>query len=142
MSRLKLTTVLEALAKRIVSPKSEKFDYSSLTVEHVMPQKWRTEKWDPPTSTFAEAGETAEMARDRIIHTIGNLTLVTGPLNAALSNDPWSEKRTQIDEYSGLPINKDLVTHAGDVWDEAMILARSKRLAEIATKIWPGPDAI
>lgn len=142
MARPKLTVVLEALAKKIVSPKSEKFDYSSLTVEHVMPQKWRTEKWDPPTNELAEAGETAEMVRDRMIHTIGNLTLVTGPLNAALSNDPWSEKRAQIDEYSGLPINKDLVTHAGDVWDEAAIIARSKRLAEIAIQIWPSPDAI
>lgn len=142
MARSKLTMVLEALAKKIVSPKSENFNYSALTVEHVMPQKWRTEKWDPPTNELAEAGETAEMVRDRMIHTIGNLTLVTGPLNATLSNDPWSEKRTQIDEYSGLPINKDLIKHAGDVWDEATILARSQRLADIAIQIWPGPDAI
>ena len=142
MARSKLAMVLEALALKIVPPKSEKFDYSSLTVEHVMPQKWRVEDWGPPKSALLEAGETAELARDRIIHTIGNLTLVTRPLNAALSNDPWSEKRAQIDAYSDLPINKELVAQAGDVWDEATILARSERLAEIAIKIWPGPDDI
>ena len=27
---------------------------------------------------------------DRLIHTLGNLTLLTGKLNSAVSNGPWS----------------------------------------------------
>lgn len=142
MARSKLLVVLEALAQEMVSPKSESFDYSSLTIEHVMPQTWRDEKWGPPTAAVAEVGETAEMARDRLIHTIGNLTLVTGSLNSALSNDPWSAKRAQIEEHSNLPINRDLVKKAGDVWDEQTIIDRGQRLAEIAIRVWPGPDQI
>lgn len=140
MARSKLVVVLEALAQEMVPPKSENFDYSSLTIEHVMPQTWRREKWGPPTDATAEAGETAEMARDRLVHTIGNLTLVTGSLNAALSNDPWSEKWAQIKEHSYLPINRDLIDEAGDVWDEQAIIDRGRRLAEIAIRVWLGPD--
>lgn len=142
MARRKLAVVLEALARSMATPKSETFDYSMLTVEHVMPQKWRSENWGVPHDGFAGVGESAEMARDRLIHTIGNLTLVTGPLNAALSNDPWSEKRAQIEEHSNLPINRDLVKKAGDVWDEQTIIDRGQRLAEIAIRVWPGPDQI
>ena len=144
MARPKLAMVLEAIAHRIASkePKDDPVDYSSLTIEHVMPQKWRGEDWTPPTNGFVQSGETPESARDRIIHTIGNLTLVTQPLNSALSNNPWSDKRTEIEGHSLTTINRDLVEHAGDVWDEATILARSQRLADIAIQIWPGPDAI
>ena len=142
MARPKLTMALEALARHIATSKDEAFDYSVLTVEHIMPQKWQSEKWAPPASGFTEAGETPTAARDRLIHTIGNLTLVTGPLNAALSNDPWSEKRAQIEEHSNLPINRDLVKKAGDVWDEQAILDRGQRLAEIAIRVWPGPGQI
>lgn len=142
MARRKLAVVLEALARSMATPKSETFDYSMLTVEHVMPQKWRSENWGVPHDGFAGVGESAEMARDRLIHTIGNLTLVTGPLNAALSNDPWSEKRAQIEKHSYLPINRDLIDEAGDVWDEQAIIDRGQRLAEIAIRVWPGPDQI
>lgn len=142
MARSKLAMILETVALQIVPAKSENFDYSSLTVEHVMPQKWRVEEWGSPSDTFAEPGETAELSRDRIVHTIGNLTLVTRPLNAALSNDPWAEKRSQLQKYSDLPINKDLTNHAGSVWDEQAIIDRGQRLAEIAIRVWPGPDQI
>lgn len=145
LARRKLAMVLEAVARHFAhaAPKGEPIiDYSSLTIEHVMPQKWRGEDWDPPTAGFVLSGETPESARDRIIHTIGNLTLVTQPLNSALSNNPWSEKRTEIKDHSLTTINRDLIEHAGDAWDEATILARSKRLGDIAIQIWPGPDAL
>ena len=141
LARRKLTMILATLARDIATPKSEPFDYSSLTVEHVMPQKWQGEGWSPPSSDFAHDGETAEAARDRLIHTIGNLTLVTQSLNSAVSNDPWAGKRSEIKRHSTLPINHELIEHAGDVWGEAAILDRSKRLAERAIKIWPAPDA-
>ena len=57
----------------------------NLHVEHIMPQQW--EQWWP-----LAAGETteAETRRNRVIHTIGNLTLVKEKLNQKLSNSPWS----------------------------------------------------
>lgn len=142
LARRKLAMVLRALAAEIATPKNEPLDYSALTVEHVMPQKWRSEKWPAPLHGIGQTTETPETARDRLIHTIGNLTLVTGPLNAALSNNPWPEKRAEIEEYSNLPINRDLVKGAGDVWDEQTIIDRGQRLAEIAIRVWPGPDRI
>ena len=142
LARRKLAMVLRALAADIATPKNESLDYSSLTVEHVMPQKWRSEEWPAPQHGIGRTTETPETARDRLIHTIGNLTLVTGPLNTALSNNPWPEKRAEIEEYSNLPINRDLVKKAGDVWDEQTIIDRGQRLAEIAISVWPGPDQI
>lgn len=145
LARRKLAMVLEAVARHLTHTASKGeliIDYSSLTIEHVMPQKWRGENWASPVDGFVRSGETSESARDRIIHTIGNLTLVTQSLNSAMSNDPWSEKRAEIRKHSLTTINRELVDHAGDAWDEATILARSKRLAEIAIQIWPGPDAI
>lgn len=42
---------------------------------------------------FTVADDDDEIAkRDRAIHTIGNLTLVNGRLNPALSNAPWENK--------------------------------------------------
>lgn len=72
---------------------------------------------------------------------MGNLTLVTQPLNLAMSNGPWSQKRPELDK-SVLHLNKDLLDHAPEQWDEDAILARGQRLYETALKVWPGPDAI
>ena len=45
-----------------------------------MPRKWHT------TGRFRRH----EAERDRIIHTLGNLTLLTGKLNSKVSNGPWA----------------------------------------------------
>lgn len=69
---------------------SEKYEAvplpAGLEIEHVMPRGWRTH-WDAaPPLTTDEA-----VVRDKYINTIGNLTLVTKSLNAALSNRPWTD---------------------------------------------------
>ncbi len=139
LARRKLAMVLRVLAVEMETPKNESLDYSALTVEHVMPQKWRNEKWPTPQHVIAQTNETPEAARDRLIHTIGNLTLVTAPLNVELSNNPWPEKRAQIEMHSSLPINRALIDEAGQVWDEQAIIDRGRRLAEIAIRVWPAP---
>ena len=119
---------------------------SGLEVEHVMPQGWRTH-WD------TEPPLTIEQAADRDIHvnTIGNLTLVTKALNVALSNRPWTDaeaaglkdggepdkgKRTLLDGFSLLVLNKEIVQDHPTAWHDEDIAARSKKLAEAVCAIW------
>ena len=70
---------------------------------------------------------------------MGNLTLLTQPLNSTNSNLDWSAKKPKLMESSLLPINQRL--HSVDVWDEAAIETRAKDLLKIAQKLWPAPDA-
>jgi len=79
----------------------------------------------------------ATRRRDALVHTLGNLTLLTRPLNSAVSNGPWSDKRAQILKYSLLPINRHL--DAAETWDEETILARGRELFDYAHAIWSRP---
>ena len=78
-----------------------------------------------------------EQRRDRILHTVGNLTLVNGKLNPAISNAAWEKKRVDLAEHSLLRLNQKLV--AAEAWDEDAIRARGESLCEIARKTWPKP---
>ncbi len=104
-----------------------------LSIEHVMPQEWRTH-W--PLGEVADA-IVATNERDGLLHRIGNLTLVTSPLNASLSNAPWDVKRTGLTQHSLLRLNAELAEHA--VWDEEAIRARSASLAHEICAIWAPP---
>ena len=90
---------LAAIENAMRSEKSEEVALpGKLTIEHVMPQEWRA-TWpvDPPDD-LAKDGE-----RDRHLHRLGNLTLVTERLNPALSNSPWATKRPELNKHSVLP---------------------------------------
>ena len=139
LTRGRLRLILEGVEHGLRTPKSERSQVASnLTIEHVMPQHWR-EHWDPPTSVD-ESDPAA--TRDRIIHTMGNLTLVTRKLNPALSNSRWEKKREGIDDHSTLFLNKDLLKNARKDWAENEIAKRAQRLATAAIRVWPGPDDI
>lgn len=112
---------------------------SRLTIEHVMPQNWRR-CWLSPND--AEEPGMAEVNRDRLIHSIGNLTLITPGLNSFLSDDPWKTKRKGLDKHTNLSINRDLLDNAPDVWNETAIAARAHRLCQAAIKVWPHADGI
>ncbi|MDT0276663.1 DUF262 domain-containing protein [Blastococcus goldschmidtiae] len=111
-----------------------------LTVEHILPQKWR-ENW--PLSPDDLAGA---IARDRLLHVLGNLTLVSGGLNPALSNRPWTRddgkgKRDYLLEHSALKLNAKLVTQHHEAWTEDDIRARTTALTERVLTLWPRPDS-
>jgi hypothetical protein len=123
---------------------------SGLTIEHIMPQKWR-EHWkaDPPLTPEQE------QKRDKLVHTLGNLTLVSQGLNSALSNRPWTDaeaanlkdggqvgkgKWSLLNQFNLIVLNKDVLDAHLDSWDESDISARANELALAITKIWPGPD--
>jgi hypothetical protein len=134
--RRRVRLILEAIDFGMFDPRTERRHADDdLTVEHLMPQSW--ERHWPLASHDAAEKETAR--RNALLHTIGNLTLLTKKLNPEVSNGPWSQKRERILLYSALNLNRELM-HA-PFWTEEQIVERSYRLFEIARTIWPHPAA-
>jgi alkylated DNA nucleotide flippase Atl1 len=112
----------------------EAVDPKNLTIEHVLPQTLT----DAVRDDFARGlpdGSDAAYEHDRIVHTIGNLTL-TG-YNSELSNRPFREKQPMLAE-SGLRMNQEIASL--EVWGAAEIAQRSSDLAEKIIALWPGPN--
>lgn len=131
--------VMEAIEMKMRSDMAEPLgNTSQLTVEHILPQKWKEKTWPLP-SAVVDKDEAAE-DRNKAVKAIGNLTLTSGKLNASLSNGAWEEKRETLSKHSGLFLNIDLLKNPPAVWDEAAIWKRSRQLAELVIEIWPGPD--
>lgn len=100
----------------------------SYSVEHIMPQLWE-ENWD-----VAGMDENAKLERSKKIKTLGNLTLVTQPLNSSMKNGPWDQKRQTLKNHSMLRITTSYTE--SETWDESRIETRAADLAEVALKIW------
>lgn len=139
LTRGRLRLVLEAIEERHrMELKGQWYEApKNLTIEHILPQSWG-QHWPLP-------GETDKMEeqqeRNRLIHTIGNLTLVTKRLNPALSNAPWIEKQETLGEHSGLQLNRRLLENYKDgEWTERTIKLRSREMAKLVAKVWPRPE--
>lgn len=137
----RLRLILEGIEGQLRTDKAESRNVPrNLTIEHIMPQEWRAH-WHLPADV--EEPAMAGVNRDRVIHSIGNLTLATQSLNSSVSNGPWANKRAELDKHSVLFLNKkDLLGNASDVWDETAIAARARRLCQAAIKVWPHANAI
>lgn len=117
---------------------------SDLTLEHIMPQKWR-EKW--PIPSFLHVGgneidieyEVRVLERDQAINKLGNLTLLTHKLNAQVSNGPFSTKMPAVKAHTALELNRELEQYTS--WNEEMIALRGTALFNTARQIWRGPLA-
>ena len=156
--RGRLRLVLEGIEARLRSAKAEQPDVPrSLTIEHLMPQSWK-DNWPLPDGVDRVL---AEHERNALIHSIGNLTLVTQKLNSALSNAPWkcmnpddkincwacansasNEPKCKcagLLKHSNLSLNSELTTEFH--WDEGSIRARSRYMAKLVSECWPGPDS-
>lgn len=131
----KVRAVLEALELSMRGSKQESLVLpDGLTVEHVLPQQWQTH-WP-----LAEGTPENQERRNRLLHSIGNLTLVTQAFNSALSNEPFAVKRQEIVATSLLMLNTHFQRYDdNDAWDEDEIVARADSLFASALKIWPMP---
>lgn len=131
----KVRAVLEALELSMRGSKQESLVLpDGLTVEHVLPQKWQT-NWP-----LAEDTPENQERRRRLLHSIGNLTLVTQAFNSALSNEPFAVKRQEIVTTSLLMLNTHFQRYGdNDSWDEEDIVVRADSLFASALKIWPMP---
>src|SRR5947207_12368192 len=99
-----------------------------------MPRKWIVH--------WALKSNDTETGRDGLIHTIGNLTLLTGKLNSKVSNGPWlgkSGKREGLEGHDVLFLNRELLKTCGDQWNDEAIRERTSELVERIIRIWPVP---
>ncbi len=128
------TMVLEAIESHLRSDKTEEMIQASLTREHIMPQSWQT-NWPLPEEESGD--EQAIDARNQAVKELGNLTLVTGKLNASLSNAPWNQKVGTLKKHTTLRLNWELLECPPETWDEDTIRERSGQLAKVAEEIWP-----
>lgn len=111
------------------------------TLEHIMPKKWHS-TWENDLSS-----EQSEQ-RDKLVLTLGNLTILTSSLNTAIKNAPWKIKKEGksgkpgLYEYSrGIKIFDQTQYLQSDYWDEEKISHRSHFLAEKAIETWIYPKA-
>ncbi|MDE3735922.1 DUF262 domain-containing protein [Pseudomonas resinovorans] len=135
----RVRAVLEALDGALGHAKSEAITLpTGLTIEHILPVKWG-DHWPVPDELQQEPEKKMVFVeqRDRLKHTLGNLTLITGSLNPALSNSSWEIKKPELLKWSKLNLSRDLHDH--NVWSEDEIIERGKALSGAARKLWPYP---
>jgi len=135
LRRERIQMLLEALERHLYSELTEGIEVKGgLTIEHLMPQDWHR-YWPLPDDVPAED---AERYRERLVHTVGNLTLLTKKMNPKVSNGPWGGKRAAILQHSALTLNRRLQDYSE--WDEKAIVRRGETLLEVAKQIWPFPQ--
>lgn len=117
------------------SPKSEqRCPRGTLTIEHVIPRTWK-DHWP------LEPGET-EQSRNQIVDRIGNLTLLTGKLNSANSNNAWlgeDGKLEALKTHSQLRLSADIIEQGSAGWSVADVDTRTSGFIDDILAIWSVP---
>lgn len=103
------------------------------TLEHLMPKKWRN-NWAFPTSNTEEE-------RDRILLTLGNLAIITQPLNSSIRDSDWQTKLNGKNSKTGLIVNASGLLTIQDAlsqenWNEETINKRAVDISTLALSIW------
>ncbi|GAA4312548.1 DUF262 domain-containing HNH endonuclease family protein [Nibribacter koreensis] len=127
-----------------------KFLNTGLTIEHLLPQNW-FKYWplggeaisedDFNISVHAVMTEDDKNGkyhkienRNKMLHTIGNLTILTSSLNPSVSNSSFDIKKQEIGRQSTAVLNTYFQSKS--TWDEEQIISRSEYLYEQIKKIW------
>lgn len=103
-------------------------DYSTVnTIEHILPQQI-----DAAWKAYLGSESDSEHLPG-VVHTIGNLCLLSGPANSSVGQDPFKDKQAAYSEVTALA--RALKQHKGP-WNIAAIRERSRDLAQDALTIW------
>jgi uncharacterized protein with ParB-like and HNH nuclease domain len=128
----RVAMILEAIDLAMETGKQEAtYLAQKLTIEHIRPQNPASEQdWQVLPSENEE-----------IIHTFGNLTLLSAKLNTTISNGAFSKKRPEIAKQSKLRLNTYFQDFSDrDIWDIDKINTRTEALFNIAKNIWAYPS--
>lgn len=140
--RPRLTDILWELELASRSKLAEQSDQPpNLWVEHVMPQSWGDDWPYEDGSTGRPSDDDGKaIARNAILHTLGNLTLLTGGLNISSGNKGFEEKKAKFAEHTGLFLNKWFTGKTR--WTENEVRERGERFANLAVSRWVGLESI
>lgn len=103
------------------------------TIEHVMPVQW--------AAHWPHDGD--DDRRNQLVHTLGNLTLVTQGLNSKASNAAWDGpkgKRETLDKHTSILMTRDILRQGASSWTDDDIVKRTHALVDIILDIWPVPE--
>lgn len=132
--------VLSALELASRTTKNERLALDDdLTVEHLMPQKADLELYPFSQGNGVLPDLAQEVRREKLLHTVGNLSLLTGPLNASVSNGPFDQKSVAIGGESNLRLNARFRGAPMSTWSESQIVERGEELFKLASEVWARP---
>jgi hypothetical protein len=128
----------------------------NLDIDHIMPKAWY-EHWPLSDGSSVSSSEanlallaerngvplTDDQARIRArvcaLPTLGNLTLLNLSVNREAKHREFQVKRDLLVRNTNLSLNMLVLNN--EAWDINEIEARGERLANVAAKLYPGPDA-
>ena len=119
-----LRTILSEIMKIKYPEIIVKSDVAVVNLEHVVP-KTVTEEWK------AESGEDIE---DYVYH-IGNLTLMSSPINSSMKNATFKQKK-EIYKSSGIPLTTEIGNSKINVWNKEVIINRTEELVNLFIERW------
>lgn len=132
------TGILYLIEKTIRSDKysTELRFMQEYSLEHIMPKKWRN-NWNK-----SELTEMQREQRDKILRTLGNLTIITKKLNSSISDADWEAKKSGkgnhkgLNEYAnGIEIFSKYLSKKD--WNEDCIKERAEELCKLSVdKVW------
>lgn len=138
LSRGRLRIVLEAVEDHLrgwagakAGLGGERVSRNTFSIEHVMPQSWE--------ANWPMEGTATEQTREALLHVLGNLTLLTAPLNAKVSNESWTQKKKRLAAHDALFLNRVMLDKWAGHWDEATIVDRTAYLSDTICQVWPAP---
>lgn len=146
----RVAMILTAINEDLGTSKHESQEFKKLTVEHVLPVAWKENEWEWPMMENelwyrqnSIDGEGPEKVRDRLLNTFGNLTLVTSPLNAAMGNRSFGNKKMELQKHSNMRLSEHFRQMGeNSKWNEEEILKRGEDMVKHAITIWPHPKQV
>ena len=103
------------------------------SIEHIMPKNYQ-EHWKITMEKYLEgrnfANEEERFAKNTLINTLGNLTIISDRKNPSLGDKSWKTKKSAYGSgcYSERKINEE------DEWDAKAIYTRGKKMLEFFLK--------